>query len=135
MGNAILFNTMRNTDREVTINLIDSGIEIVSGTGEPIAIWAYSVVDLLKETELRDEGPFVVAHDPQSILQVPDSELWNRIVERAPQARKTKREATATAWWRIWRGVPDQAAGALWIGIVLTIVWAGRQLYLWIFPS
>jgi hypothetical protein len=135
MTNAILFNKMRGTDREVTINLIDSGIEIISVAGESIAIWAYSVVDLLKDTRVSGEGSFVVAHDPVNLLQVPDRALWERIMERAPRARKTEREATATAWWRIWRGVPDQAAGALWIGIILTVVWAGRQLYLWIIPS
>ena len=135
MTNAILFSKMRGTDREVTINLIDSGIEIISATGEPIAIWPYSVVDLLKETDVSGEGSFAVAHDPLSILQVPDGALWDRIMERAPRARKTERQATATAWWRIWRGVPDQAAGALWIGIIITVGWAGRQIYLWLFPS
>jgi hypothetical protein len=38
MATAILFNHQRGSSREVTVNLIDAGVEIVSLSGEPIAV-------------------------------------------------------------------------------------------------
>lgn len=134
MTNVIFFNKIRGSGREVTINLIDSGIEIMSSTGEHIAIWAYPVVDLVKESSVPREGSFFVDHDPIHFLQIFDEALWDQVIERTPRARKTERKMTAF-WWQIWEGIPDQAIAGVLIAITLGTFWGGRQMYLWLFSS
>lgn len=99
MTNAILFSKVRGSGRDVTINLIDSGIEIVSATGEHIAVWPYQVVDLVKHTRMAREGSFVASHDEINLLQVFDPSLWDSILERAPLAQETE-ATTISVWWR-----------------------------------
>lgn len=135
MTNAILFNKMRGSGREVTINLIDSGIEIVSSAGEHIAVWPYQVVDLIKESEIAREGAFVADHDQIHLLQIFDAALWDRVMERTPRARKTEQGPSNIAWWRIWRGVPDNLTGIILLGAVVFLIGAAREAYLWLFPS
>lgn len=98
MTNAILFNKMRGSGRDVTINLIDAGIEITSAAGEHIAVWPYPVVDLIKETGLAHEGYFAADHDETNLLRVFDRSMWDRIVEHTPRAQET--EASLAHNWR-----------------------------------
>lgn len=134
MTNAIFFNRMRGSGREVSINLIEAGIEITSLAGEPIAVWPYASVDLLKETSARREGSFVADHDEINLLQVFEPSLWDRIVGRAPRARRTAFRATSH-WWNAFIGRPDQTVFYVWAALVGAIIWGGSKIYSWLFPS
>jgi hypothetical protein len=123
---------IRNTSREVTINLIDSGIEIVSMAGEHIATWPYHVVDLVKQTRVPREGYFVAGHDEFNLLQVLDPSLWDSILERAPLAQGTE-AGTILAWWRDL--LFGDLSGFVWITVAGLIAVGCRYAYKVLFPS
>ena len=127
MTNAILYNHQRGSGREVTINLHDAGVEICSVGGEPIAVWPYGVIDLIKHTNLSDEGAFTVGHDPFNTLQSVEPEIFQAIIKRAPHARRTLR---GSVWnlQRLWDGVPRNLQGVM----VIAILYGLYEAYNWL---
>ena len=125
---AILFNRQRGSGREVAVNLVDAGVEIVSLSGEPIAVWTYDVIDLIKETNLPDEGSFTVPHDPFHTLQAVPADTFDAIIERAAPARRTLR-GSVWNFERLWQGVPGNLRGV----IVVAIGYGVFKAYEWIF--
>lgn len=128
MTNAILFNNMRGSGREVTLNLIDAGVEIISVGGEPIAVWPYGVIDLIKHTNLSDEGEFTVEHDPFNTLQAVQPDIFQAIIKRAAPARRTLRRS-AWNFERLWQGIPWNLQG----GLIVAIVYGLYEAYIWLF--
>lgn len=128
MATAILFNHQRGSGREVTVNLIDAGVEIASLSGEPIAVWTYDVIDLIKETNLPDEGSFTVQHDPFHTLQMVPADIFDAIIERAGQARRTQR-GSVWNFERLWQGVPGNLRGVIVVGIAYGVF----KAYEWLF--
>jgi len=131
MTNAILYNTIRGTDREVQLALGNVGIEIQTAGGEPIAIWPYSVVDLRKETRTKGEGEFIADHDDVHTLRIVDPGLWSGILSRAPRARRTEAKSTSVLW-RMFFGAPDSTVWVIWLLLFLGIYMGGSAIYDWL---
>jgi hypothetical protein len=127
---AILFNHQRGSGREVTVNLIDSGIEIMSIAGEHISVWPYHVVDLIKHTRMAREGSFAACHDENHLLQVFEPSLWDSILERAPLAQRTEMRMVSV-WWRDLLSFDIY----VWVTVAGLIVVACRYAYKALFLS
>ena len=128
MTNAILFNATRGSGREVTVHLIDAGVEIISAGGDPIAVWPYGVIDLIKHTNLSDEGEFVVEHDPFNTLQSVEPDIFQAIIKRAPQARQTL-QGSVWNFGRLWQGIPRNLQGVL----IVAVGYGLYEGYIWLF--
>lgn len=128
MTNAIFYNHQRGSGREVTVNLHDAGVEIISAGGEPIAIWPYGVIDLIKHTNLSDEGEFSVEHDPFNTLLSVAPDIFQAIIKRAPRARRTL-HGSVWNFGRLWNGVPRNLQGIL----VIAVGYGLYEAYIWLF--
>ena len=132
MTDAIFYNRVRGTDREVQITLGNVGIEIQTAGGEPIATWPYSVVDLRKGTRTKGEGEFIADHDDVHALRIVDPALWGGILSRAPRARRTETKDTSVLW-RMFFGAPDSTVWVIWVLLFVGIYMAGSAIYDWLF--
>ena len=131
MTDAILFNTLRGSGRNVKVGLLDVGLELASQAGEPIAIWPYDAIDLIKETSFQSEGIFKVPYDSVHTLRIADSVSWKMIVDRAPHAAQTLRASKRTLWDYVTM-LPEPVQVGLWLGGPLALIYAIFSAWHWL---